>query len=179
MSAPQKKKSLVDYSKVADRPHDPLAKGGAAKKPHQQPSAQMEAVMRIMTGKEERSIAEKLADSNRPTWEQYKKDNQDKLNLDSLDQKQMEEYRSQLDADREERMSGAKKKKKRRRRDDDSSDSSSYNSSEDRKRKHKKKHKKKRHKKKKDKRRKKDDDDGDSDGSHYRLSNFFAQESES
>eukprot|EP00543_Licmophora_paradoxa_P014944 CAMPEP_0202467284 /NCGR_PEP_ID=MMETSP1360-20130828/71476_1 /ASSEMBLY_ACC=CAM_ASM_000848 /TAXON_ID=515479 /ORGANISM="Licmophora paradoxa, Strain CCMP2313" /LENGTH=42 /DNA_ID= /DNA_START= /DNA_END= /DNA_ORIENTATION= len=30
-------------------------------------SSQMEAVMRVMTGKEERTIAEKLADSNRPT----------------------------------------------------------------------------------------------------------------
>jgi hypothetical protein len=54
-------------------------------------SSQMEAVVRLISGREERTIAEKLADSNRPTWEQYKKDNQDKLNLDGLDQKKMEE----------------------------------------------------------------------------------------
>jgi hypothetical protein len=69
-------------------------------------SAQMDAVLRIMTGREERTIAEKLADSNRPTWEQYKKDNQDKLNLDNLDQKQMDEYRQTLDAERDRRMAG-------------------------------------------------------------------------
>ena len=38
-----------------------------------------------MTGQEERTIAQKLADSNRPTWEQYKKDNEDKLNLEKTD----------------------------------------------------------------------------------------------
>ena len=37
------------------------------------PSSQMDAVMRIMTGQGERTVAQKLADSNRPTWEQYKK----------------------------------------------------------------------------------------------------------
>eukprot|EP00536_Pseudo-nitzschia_multiseries_P003574 jgi/Psemu1/284494/fgenesh1_pg.56_\ len=64
-------------------------------------SSQMQAVMRVMTGQGERTIAEKLADSNRPTWEQYKKDNQDKLNIEGIDHKKMEEYRKQLDRDRE------------------------------------------------------------------------------
>ena len=54
-------------------------------------SAQMAAVMRVMAGQGERTIAEKLADANRPTWEQYKKDNEDKLNISGLDQKKMEE----------------------------------------------------------------------------------------
>lgn len=43
-------------------------------------TSQMQAVMRLMTGKE-RTIAEKIADCNRPTWEQYKEDNQVSLNL--------------------------------------------------------------------------------------------------
>lgn len=225
----RRKSSLVDYSKVADRPDarvtkipaNVVATAAPAQKQQQQApvvSAQMDAVMRLMTGREERTIAEKLADSNRPTWEQYKKDNSDKLNLDGLDQKQMEEYRQQLDAERDRRMAGLtadkkpkkkrkskKKKHKRRRRDDDSgissdSDESSTESesSEERRRrrKHKKKHKhgkKKRHhsdtdeseedrkKKKKSKKQanKKEKDGGDeSDGDHYRLSNFFAEGSD-
>jgi hypothetical protein len=216
--AAQRKSSLVDYSKVSDRPvqdarfakkHQPAA----ASAPAAAPSAQMDAVMRLMTGREERTIAEKLADSNRPTWEQYKKDNQDKLNLDGLDQKQMEEYRQQLDAERDRRMAGGgaadrkkkskkKKKRKKRRRDDESSDngnsdseasSSGLESSDERRRrrKHKKrhKHKKKRHhsdtdeddeadRKKKTRHAKMKDKEGgddESDGDHYRLSNFFAE----
>ena len=70
----------------------------------QKVSSQMEAVMRIMLGKEERTISEKLADSNRPTWEQYKKDNEDKLDLIGEDQKKMEEYRRELDRDRERKL---------------------------------------------------------------------------
>lgn len=71
---------------------------------NQQPkmSAQMDAVMRLMTGQESRTIADKISDSNRPTWDQYKKDNEDKLNITGLDQKKMEEYRLQLDKEREE-----------------------------------------------------------------------------
>jgi hypothetical protein len=43
-------------------------------------TSQMQAVMRLMTGKE-RTIVEKNAICNRPTWEQYKEDNQVSLNL--------------------------------------------------------------------------------------------------
>uniref|UniRef100_A0A6U1Z4C4 Uncharacterized protein n=1 Tax=Trieres chinensis TaxID=1514140 RepID=A0A6U1Z4C4_TRICV len=124
-------------------------------------SAQMDAVMRIMTGKEERTIADKLADSNRPTWEQYKKDNEDKLNISGLEQKKMEEYRKELDAQREKMLargvnhSESKKekkerKKKKRHRYSDSELSSDEFSSDDsrRRRKHKKKHRKKHDKKK-------------------------------
>ena len=144
-----RKSSLVDYSKVSSRPEIRQPSSSA-----QQPattanqsttatappviSAQMDAVMRLMTGREERTIAEKLADSNRPTWEQNKKDNHDKLNLDTLDQKQMDEYRRQLDEERDRRMAGlpahesnekhAKKKKrhkKKRKRSHNSDDSNS------------------------------------------------------
>ena len=65
-------------------------------------SSQMQAVVRLMTGKEERTIAEKIADSNRPTWDQYKKDNQDKFEFAGLDKKKMEEYRRELDTEMEE-----------------------------------------------------------------------------
>ena len=233
MSGP-KKSSLVDYSKVSHKAVHPSERAAAAAAVPAQapaasavparPSAQMDAVMRLMTGREERTIAEKMADSNRPTWEQYKKDNHDKLNLEGLDQKEMEAYRQQLDEEREERMGGgkktSKKKKKHRRRDDssneesDSDSSSSSSSSSDRKRKkrskhshRRKKHKraKKRHhhsseddevasdresasevRRKKSKRKHKksrrekngDGDDEGSHGSHYRLSNFFAEASD-
>ena len=79
--------------------------GGGGDASSAKPSAQMTAVMRVMAGMQERTIAEKLADSNRPTWEQYKKDNEDKLNLSGADQKKMEEYRKELDAQRDKILS--------------------------------------------------------------------------
>jgi hypothetical protein len=180
-------------------------------------SSQMQAVVRLMTGREERTIQEKLADSNRPTWEQYKKDNGDKLNLEGVDQKQMEEYRRELDAERDSRLARgtnhgqtSKRKKKKTRQDDDAaSDTDSDDDSRRRRRKHKK--QKKKHKRKKERKRHRDDSDSDSDtnsqsetsdsdskrkrrkkkhkkkreaednqsdGSHYRLSNFFTQGSD-
>jgi len=104
-------------------------------------SSQMEAVMRIMCGKEERTISEKLADSNRPTWEQYKKDNEDKLDITGVDQKKMEEYRRELDKERERKLNGIskdkdrkklrrKKKRKRSKYDSSSSESRSSDSSD-------------------------------------------------
>ena len=105
------------------------------------PSAQMEAVMRVLTGQEERTLAQKLADPNRPTWEQYKKDNVDKLNLEGVDAKKMEEYRQQLDAERDKILargtnhkpskSVKDKKKKKKRKRHHSSDSSDDNASDD------------------------------------------------
>lgn len=138
-------------------------------------SAQMAAVMRVMAGQGERTIAEKLADANRPTWEQYKKDNEDKLNISGLDQKKMEEYRKELDAEREKRLNrglnhkedkkSSKRKKKRKHRHDDS-DSSDYSSDDEGRRSHKrsKKHRKKssKHDRKKHSRRY-DSDSYDSD----------------
>jgi hypothetical protein len=118
-------------------------------------SSQMQAVVRLLAGQEERTIAQKLADSNRPTWEQYKKDNEDKLNLEGMDQKKMEEYRAQLDKERDKRLArgtnhkqekkkkSKKKKKRSRRRDDSSSDSSDSEESHRRHKKHKKKRKRK------------------------------------
>lgn len=181
--------SGVNYSKVADRHVDDdryekhrvapteatvpatapadvadASKSGAV-------SAQMAAVMRVMTGQGERTIAEKLADSNRPTWEQYKKDNEDKLNIAGLDQKKMEEYRKQLDEQREkllhrgtnhrdegrDKKSRKKKKRKHRHHDDNYSDDSS--SSEDSYSSGSRDHKKKKHRKRKKKSRRHHDDD--------------------
>ena len=156
------RRSLVDYSKVADRHVDDerfekqrqakstadigpvvAAAGGTPAGQPKQQSSQMAAVMRLMQGKEERTIAEKLADSNRPTWEQYKKDNEDKLNIEGLDQKKMDEYRKELDEQREKLLTRGtnhgggggkddkkkkKKKKKHSKRHDDSYSSDSYSS---------------------------------------------------
>jgi hypothetical protein len=185
--------SGVNYSKVADRHVDDdryekhrLASTEAAAAPtpvdaskndgQAKVSAQMAAVMRLMAGKEERTIAEKLADSNRPTWEQYKKDNEDKLNIEGLDKRKMEEYRKQLDEQREklltrgtnhrkddEKKSKKKKKKRHRRHDDSYSDDSSSSESlgSDKKSRKRKKHRKRSDRKKNSRH----DDDSDSSGS--------------
>jgi hypothetical protein len=124
----------------------------------QRMSSQMEAVVRLLSGKEERTIAQKLADSNRPTWEQYKKDNHDKLNLSGVDQQKMEEYRKELDEQREKLLAARgngdkgrknKKKEKRHRRKHMSSESDvSDDSSEEDERRHKARRKEKKRKKK-------------------------------
>ena len=156
--------SGINYSKVADRHVDDKrfekhrqgssllstadVAAGASAAAQPKVSSQMTAVMRIMTGKEERTISEKLADSNRPTWEQYKKDNEDKLDIAGVDQKKMDAYRKELDEHREKLLTKGKnhqnegeskrkskktKKRKHVRRDDfhgSASDSSNCYSSE-------------------------------------------------
>mmetsp|Transcript_18268 Transcript_18268/g.21084 ORF Transcript_18268/g.21084 Transcript_18268/m.21084 type:complete len:183 (+) Transcript_18268:209-757(+) len=165
-------------------------------------SSQMEAVMRVMMGKEERTIADKLADPNRPTWEQYKKDNEDKLNLSGVDHKKMEEYRRELDEERDRILSRgsnhrkkkkSKKKKKKRKYDSDSDSDDSHSNEEDRRRARKHKKSKKRKKKRRQKssssdessrssdeedrqRKKKKRKKGknkDDEKDRYRLSSFF------
>lgn len=105
--------SGINYSKVADRHVDDKrfekhrqgssvlstadVAAGASAAAQPKVSSQMTAVMRLMAGKEERTISEKLADSNRPTWEQYKKDNEDKLDIAGVDQKKMDAYRKVSD----------------------------------------------------------------------------------
>jgi hypothetical protein len=129
---------------MSSKPDD---KKAAAADPERM-SSQMQAVVRLLAGQEERTIAEKLADSNRPTWEQYKKDNEDKLNLEAVDTKKMDDYRRTLDAERDQLLSRGRnhakeKKKKKKRRRDDSSDDSSSDSDHHKHKKHKKKRKKK------------------------------------
>lgn len=127
-----------------------------------------DALIRLAAGLEPRTLSDKINDPNRPSWEKYKKDNEDKLNNTTGDLKKMAEYRAELDREREKRLSGKKnvsdsssdnsdtneKKKKRKHRhsSDESSDDSSNNEKEKEK-KHKKKHKKKhgKHKHKKEK----------------------------
>jgi hypothetical protein len=126
---------------VGPSQQQPVRGAGTAAVVPPPPSAQMEAVMRVLTGQEERTLAQKLADPNRPTWEQYKKDNVDKLNLEGVDAKKMEEYRQQLDAERDKILargtnhkpvkSAKDKKKKKKRKRHHSSDSSSDDVSED------------------------------------------------
>ena len=138
-------------------------------------SATMDSVMRLMTGQQERGIRDKLNDSNRPTWEQYKKDNADKLDLTGKDEKEMEVYRQQLDKEREERL--------QRMRDGKGGKKSKKDKKEKKKKKKSKKDKKKKSKKKKRKREESSSDssseedsgsDGDeSDAEKYRLSSFF------
>ena len=62
----------------------------------------------MAAGLEGRTIADKLADPNRPTWEQYKKENEDKLDLVGAEVRNMVEYRAQLDKERERRLLTAK-----------------------------------------------------------------------
>jgi hypothetical protein len=50
---------------------------------------------------ESRTLAEKIADPNRPTWEEYKKVNEDKLDLVGGEMRKMIEYRAELDRERE------------------------------------------------------------------------------
>lgn len=182
--------SGVDYSKVADRHVDDArfekhrqaasstnqststaaatsttSPAATATQPAGKLSSQMTAVMRVMAGMEERTIKEKLADSNRPTWEQYKKDNEDKLNIEGLDQKKMDAYRKELDEQREKlltrgtnhrdgkddnKKSSKKSKKKKKSRkssryssgsSEDSYSSDEYSSDDDRKSRKRKKHK--------------------------------------
>jgi hypothetical protein len=157
------KRSLVDYSKITDRHVDDARyekqrQQGAATSsspssmvvaPSAKMSSQMQAVVRLMTGKEERTIAEKIADSNRPTWDQYKKDNQDKFEFAGLDKKKMEEYRRELDKEREKILSRGVNRASKKKESSDGSDSSE---SDDARSKKKNKHKHKREMRHHDKR---------------------------
>lgn len=74
-----------------------------------QRSAAFDAVLRMQLGQDCRTIEDKINDKNRPTWEQYKKDNEDALNLSGADQKKMQSYRAELDAERARKLARASK----------------------------------------------------------------------
>lgn len=108
----------VNYDAVLDRRIDDKRhereraykeSGGAEARPVAV-SSTFDAFQRMAAGLEGRKIADKIADPNRPTWEQYKKDNEDKLDMVGVDAKKMAEYRAQLDRDRESKLSGSKRK---------------------------------------------------------------------
>ena len=86
------------------------AAGGAQGVPAPaQRSAAFDAVLRMQLGQDCRTINDKINDSNRPTWDQYKKDNEDRLNLTGADQKKMMAYRAELDAERARKLARASK----------------------------------------------------------------------
>jgi hypothetical protein len=135
-------------------------------------SSTFDAFQRLAAGLEGRKIGDKIADPNRPTWEQYKKDNEEKLDLVGKDMRSMIEYRAELDRERERRLnaaasssSGAKKTNAIASSDEsDDSDDDSDSDSGDGKKKHSKKRSKKHSKKDGKKKRKKgSSEDGDSD----------------
>ena len=111
-------------------------------------SSTFDAFMRMQAGLDGRKLADKIADTNRPTWEQYKKDNEDKLDGIAGDTKKMVEYREQLDNERELRLKAGRDKLKRSEMDSSSdSDDSDVSSENDESNQKKKKHDNKRHKK--------------------------------
>ena len=118
-------------------------------------TAPFDAFTRLAAGLEGRKIADKLADPNRPTWEQYKKDNEDKLDMVGGEMRKMVEYRAELDRERDRKLSQhsqGSKKTTHAISDNEDDDSSSDDSSEDSgKKKKSKKEKSKKHKKDKKK----------------------------
>ncbi|OWZ23116.1 hypothetical protein PHMEG_0002038 [Phytophthora megakarya] len=160
-----KRSSGVDYSQVRDRQIDDdrfarqrsiRAATAAVRSLLEQPnvgakaaapqSATMDAFMRMVTGKEERTIADRISDPNRPTWEQYKKENADKLDLNGNGEKEMKEYRKKLDAAREKKLAGSTSKKRKKKHKKRSRSSSDDSSEDERRSKHKSRKKKKSHK---------------------------------
>jgi DNA polymerase III alpha subunit (gram-positive type) len=128
-------------------------------------SSTFDAFKRMAAGLEGRTIAEKLADPTRPTWEQYKKENEDKLEIVGTDVKNMVEYRAQLDRDREKLLKQRHFKTatiEDSEDDEDSADQSSDDSDSHRNKKKKhKKEKKSKKRKKKSKKESKSSDESD------------------
>jgi len=165
----------VDLSHVADRPQ--LDKrferygggGGTSGGGLGAASSTFDALTRMAAGLDGRTLAEKMNDPNRPTWEQYKKQNEDKLELVDAEAKKMVKYREELDREREQKLAlgsrGGKKttaisdseEEENGQSDDDSStsSSSSLSSKEGKKRKRKEKKEKKREKKRRKEEKKK------------------------
>ncbi|CAM9682248.1 unnamed protein product, partial [Discosporangium mesarthrocarpum] len=122
-------KSLVDYGKVNQRHMDDnrferelknkedlqkQAVTGTNKDADQAPSATYDAFMRLQTGQQERTIKDKINDPHRVSWEQFRKDNEDRLNIPGADQKKMILYRKQLDAEREAALAKGRNRPKRK-----------------------------------------------------------------
>lgn len=156
-----KKTSTVNYNAISDRQigdkrfeRERASAGSAAGSNAPAVSSTFDAFQRMAAGLERRSIQDNISDPNRPTWEQYKKDNEEKLDLVSNDVRKMVEYRAQLDKERDERLQrGTNHGKKSKAISDSDDDSSSDSDSDSDDSKHRKKHKKD---KKKDKKHKKD-----------------------
>lgn len=87
-----KRGGLVDYTAISDHQiidkrferekslaAAPSSSGSSSQQ--QASTSTFDAFKRMAAGLEGRTLAEKIADPNRPTWEQYKKDNEDKLDM--------------------------------------------------------------------------------------------------
>jgi hypothetical protein len=77
-SAPKVSKAGVDYSAVSST----IIEDARWKKPAQEApamSSTLDALIRMEAGVDGRTIADKIANPNRPTWETYKKENEDKV----------------------------------------------------------------------------------------------------
>lgn len=98
----------IDYSKVMDRQvgdkRFERERQGAVAAPSKSVSSTFDAFQRMAAGLDGRTIADKISDPNRPTWEQYKKENEEKLDFVGDDVRKMVEYREQLDRERERRL---------------------------------------------------------------------------
>jgi len=150
-----KKTSTVNYNAISDRQvgdkrfERERASAGSAATNAPAVSSTFDAFQRMAAGLDRRSIQDNISDPNRPTWEQYKKDNEEKLDLVNNDVRKMVEYRAQLDKERDERLQrGTNHGKKSKAISDSDDDSSSDSDSDSDDSKHRKKHKK--DKKKKD-----------------------------
>lgn len=120
-------------------------------------SSTFDAFQRMAAGLDSRTIADKIANPNRPTWEQYKKENEDKLDLVGTDVRKMVEYRAELDRERDKLL---KQQRRQPTVTSDDSDAEEENSdSSSRKKKKSKKHKKEKKSKKSKKKHKKDGKD--------------------
>lgn len=180
----EKKVSRVNYDAVVDRQVGDKRfererahkiktqeQGVAAlKEPQAAVSSTFDAFQRMAAGLDGRTIQDKLADPNRPTWEQYKKDNEDKLDLVGDEMKKMVQYRAKLDLERDRRLQGGQVKKEVAISDSDEEQdrgSSKKHSKKDSKKSKKHSKKSKKHSKKSKKRHRKDDSDqeGDEDSS--------------
>jgi hypothetical protein len=69
-----------------------------------QSSSTMDALNRMAAGLGSRTIADNINNPNRPTWEQYKKENEDKLKISGQGERDMAEYRKQLDLERDRKL---------------------------------------------------------------------------
>lgn len=171
-------KPLIDKRFERERAYKSTSIAGASES--KVVSSTFDAFQRMAAGLDGRTIADKISDPNRPTWEQYKKDNEDKLDLRGVEIKKMAEYRAELDKERERRLKGSKIKEKKvaiSSSDDSDSESDSGDSTNAKKkkknkeRKKKKEKEKKRSKKHKKEKKRKRDNETDSDSESNRKKN--------
>jgi len=116
----EKKGAFVNFESVSDRPiidkrfqreqnhrEEKLISSSSSSSSSTKPQAStstFDAFKRMAAGLDARTLADKMADPNRPTWEQYKKDNEDKLDMVGGETRKMVEYRAELDRERENKL---------------------------------------------------------------------------